>query len=434
MNSKLQLIDFSWGYVSCYLLPIMVYLNHNTERRIPMLEGKTIVIGVSGGIAVYKVCDVVSQLMKLKAKVHVIMTEAATEFVSPLTFQSLSHQPVTVDMFEKVSKWDIEHIALAKAADLFLIAPATANIIGKLANGIADDMLSTTVMATTAPVLIAPAMNTHMYENPIVQHNIKKLQSYGYQFIEPDTGRLACGDIGQGKLANVDSIRQVVVDYLTVHRDMEGQQVLVTAGPTREPLDPVRYLTNHSSGKMGYAIAEAAARRGAEVTLISGPVRLDRPRDIAHFVAVETAEEMFEAVTKQAENQDIIVKTAAVADYKPVTYHDDKIKKSEDDLILTLSRNPDILRWLGEHRTSEQCIVGFAAETRDIMENAMKKLRSKKADFIVVNDITRADAGFGSDTNAVTLIHKDGNQIPLPVMKKKELAERILDNIIAKKG
>lgn len=398
-----------------------------------MLKGKTIVIGVSGGIAVYKVCDLVSQLMKQHAKVHVIMTEGATQFVAPLTFQSLSHQPVAVDMFEKVQKWDIEHIALAQAADLFLVAPATANIIGKIANGIADDMLSTTVMATTAPVMIAPAMNTHMYENPILLDNMKKLKAYGYHFIEPDSGRLACGDLGVGKLASPERMMNDILEFMEEDRSMEGMKILITAGPTREPLDPVRFLTNHSSGKMGYAIAEAAAKKGAKVSLISGPVTLKKPENLAHYMAVTSAQEMFEAVKGCAHDQDIIIKTAAVSDYKPAEYHDQKIKKSSQDRILVLSRNPDILKWLGEHKNPSQYLVGFAAETQDVVENGKKKLEGKKADLIVANDITRSDAGFGTDTNKVTLIHS-GGQIPLPVMTKQGLAGHILDNIIQLKG
>ncbi|WP_105613969.1 bifunctional phosphopantothenoylcysteine decarboxylase/phosphopantothenate--cysteine ligase CoaBC [Vallitalea okinawensis] len=395
-----------------------------------MLKGKTIVIGVSGGIAVYKVCDVVSRLKKLNATVHVIMTEAATEFVAPLTFQSLSQQPVVVDMFEKVEKWDIEHIALAKAADIFLVAPATANIIGKMANGIADDMLSTTVMATKAPVLVAPAMNTNMYDNPIVQKNIKSLKEFGYQFIEPESGRLACGDMGKGKLADVDTIIQAINRELIKDQPMKGLKVLITAGPTREPLDPVRYLTNHSSGKMGYAIAEAAVLKGAEVTLISGPVTLREPTGLKDFVQIQTAEEMFSIVKENLSEQDIIIKSAAVADYRPRYYRDNKIKKSDEDLELQLNRNPDILKWIGMHKEDHQIIVGFAAETNDVMENGIKKLKAKQTDLIVINDITKAGAGFKSDTNKVTLVHKDGNEKSYPLMPKKDLAHIILENII----
>ncbi|QUH31331.1 bifunctional phosphopantothenoylcysteine decarboxylase/phosphopantothenate--cysteine ligase CoaBC [Vallitalea guaymasensis] len=396
-----------------------------------MLKGKTIVIGVSGGIAVYKVCDLVSKLKKLNADVHVIMTESATEFVAPLTFESLSLQPVIVDMFAKIVKWDIEHIALAKAADLFLVAPATANIIGKIANGIADDMLSTTIMATKAPKIIAPAMNTNMYENPIVQDNIKKLKNYGYKFIKPDSGRLACGDLGIGKLANVDTIIESITMNLIEDKPLAGQKILITAGPTREALDPVRYMTNHSSGKMGYAIAEAAAVKGAEVTLISGPVTLEKPNNLKKYIQIESAEEMFTAVKDNLKDQNIIIKSAAVADYRPEVYVDKKIKKSDEDFKLTLTRNPDILKWIGMHKTPEQLIVGFAAETNDVMENGISKLKKKNIDMIIVNDVTRADAGFGTDTNCVTLIDKKGNKKAYPVMPKKQLAHSILDYIIA---
>lgn len=395
-----------------------------------MLKGKTIVIGVSGGIAVYKVCDIVSRLKKLNATIHVIMTESATEFVAPLTFQSLSQQPVVVDTFEKIGKWGIEHITLAKAADLFIVVPATANIIGKIANGIADDMLSTTIMATKAPIIIAPAMNTNMYENPIVQSNIKRLKEYDYQFIEPALGRLACGDIGKGKLACVHRIIEVIKMKLVKDQPMKGLKVLITAGPTRESLDPVRYLTNHSSGKMGYAIAEAAILRGAEVTLISGPVTLKEPNGLKNFIQIETANEMFHAVRDNLSNQDIVIKTAAVADYRPEVYHNQKIKKSDEDLILKLNRNPDILKWIGMHKKNHQLIVGFAAETNDIMENGMKKLRAKGTDLMVINDITRTDAGFQSDTNKVTLVDRNGEQKNYPVMTKKELAHTILEKII----
>ncbi|WP_113675346.1 bifunctional phosphopantothenoylcysteine decarboxylase/phosphopantothenate--cysteine ligase CoaBC [Vallitalea guaymasensis] len=396
-----------------------------------MLKGKTIVIGVSGGIAVYKVCDLVSKLKKLNADVHVIMTKSATEFVAPLTFESLSLQPVIVDMFAKIVKWDIEHIALAKAADLFLVAPATANIIGKIANGIADDMLSTTIMATKAPKIIAPAMNTNMYENPILQDNIKKLKNYGYKFIKPDSGRLACGDLGIGKLANVDTIIESITMNLIEDKPLAGQKILITAGPTREALDPVRYMTNHSSGKMGYAIAEAAAVKGAEVTLISGPVTLEKPNNLKKYIQIESAEEMFTAVKDNLKDQNIIIKSAAVADYRPEVYVDKKIKKSDEDFKLTLTRNPDILKWIGMHKTPEQLIVGFAAETNDVMENGISKLKKKNIDMIIVNDVTRADAGFGTDTNCVTLIDKKGNKKAYPVMPKKQLAHSILDYIIA---
>ncbi|MCT4597900.1 MAG: bifunctional phosphopantothenoylcysteine decarboxylase/phosphopantothenate--cysteine ligase CoaBC [Vallitalea sp.] len=395
-----------------------------------MLKGKTVVIGISGGIAVYKVCDVVSRLKKLNANVHVIMTKSAKEFVAPLTFQSLSQQPVIEDMFDKVTKWDIEHIALAKAADIFLVAPATANIIGKIANGIADDMLSTTIMATKSPVLIAPAMNTNMYENPIVQNNMKKLEEYGYDFIEPDSGRLACGDKGIGKLASPEAIVENIKLKLLQNNFLKGKKVLVTAGPTKESLDPVRYLTNHSSGKMGYAIAEAAILKGADVTLISGPVNINKPIGLKNFIQINTANEMFEAVTDNYLEQDIIIKSAAVADYRPATFSNNKIKKSNNDMNLTLTRNEDILKWIGKHKKEHQTIVGFAAETNDILHNGQKKLVKKNVDLMVINDISKPYAGFGTDTNQITLIDIYGGKQSYPIMQKKELANIILDYII----
>lgn len=395
-----------------------------------MLKGKTIVIGISGGIAVYKVCDVVSRLKKLNANVHVIMTKSATEFVAPLTFQSLSQHPVIEDMFEKVTKWDIEHISLAKSADLFLVAPATANVIGKIANGIADDMLSTTIMATKSPVLIAPAMNTNMYENPIVQNNIKKLKEYGYDFIQPESGRLACGDKGIGKLANAHTIIENIKLKLLQNNFLKGKKVLVTAGPTKESLDPVRYLTNHSTGKMGYAIAEAAILKGADVTLISGPVNINKPIGVKNFIQINTAREMFEAVKDHYSKQDIIIKSAAVADYRPATFCNKKIKKSDNDMNLTLTRNEDILKWIGKHKKDTQTIVGFAAETNDILDNGQKKLVKKNVDLMVINDISKSYAGFGTDTNQITLIDIYGGKQSYPIMQKKELANIILDYII----
>lgn len=395
-----------------------------------MLNGKTIVIGVSGGIAVYKVCDLVSKLKKLNANIHVVMTESATEFVAPLTFQSLSGQPVVVNMFEKIAKWDIEHIELAKAADLFIMAPATANLIGKMAHGIADDMLTTTVMATKAPVLIAPAMNTNMYQNPIVQDNISKLKDYGYHFIAPASGRLACGDIGEGKLADVDDILKVAEDILFSNNVLKNTSILITAGPTIESVDPVRFFTNHSSGKMGYALAKAAINYGADVTLISGPVKIDKPNGLSKFIQVKSANGMFDAVKDNIIDKDIIIKTAAVADYCPIEYSNSKIKKQDDDLIIKMKRNPDILKWIGMHKKSQQTIVGFAAETNDVMDNGIKKLRSKNLDMIVINDVTAKNAGFNTDTNEVRIVTSHGDLTDIPVMPKTQLAYHILDKIM----
>ena len=392
-----------------------------------MLKNKTVVIGVSGGIAVYKVCDVVSRLKKLGVNVHVIMTKSATEFVTPLTFQSLSQNYVVCDMFEEPKTWDVEHISLAKKADVFLIAPATANIIGKMACGISDDMLSTTVMATKAKVLIAPAMNTNMYENPIVQRNIDTLRALNYEFIEPESGRLACGDIGKGKLATPESIVEAVVDALTKKQDLEGKKIIITAGPTVEAIDPVRYITNRSTGKMGYAIAKEACD-SAEVTLVSGPTKLEPPKNLKKFIRIESAKDMYEAVINNLDENDVIIKSAAVADYKPKDYCDKKIKKSDDDLVIKLDRNKDIAYEIGKVK-KDKILVGFAAETNDLIENAKNKISKKNLDFIVANDLTKEGAGFGVDTNIVKIIDKDGAIEEYPIMKKNEVANVILDKV-----
>ncbi len=393
-----------------------------------MLSGKNIVIGVTGGIAAYKACDIVSRLKKLGAGVDVIMTASAAEFVSPLTFQSLSQNPVTTDMFERPLNWDIKHISLAQKADMFLIAPATANIIGKIANGIADDMLSTTVMAAKCPVLIAPAMNTGMYENAVVQKNIKMLQNLGYQFIEPESGRLACGDEGKGKLASPESIVARIIEHFMLGEKLRGKNILVTAGPTIEPIDPVRYITNRSTGKMGYAIAAAAAKRGANVTLVSGKTHIDPPSGISKFISVESTIDMQKAVMENFEENDAIIKSAAVADYRPKNVADEKIKKSEGNLIIELERNPDILKGLGEIKGSK-VLVGFAAETNDLIQNANAKIKKKNLDFIVANDLTKEGAGFAVDTNIVSIIEKNGDITKFPKMSKDELANVIIDKV-----
>ena len=390
---------------------------------------KTVVLGVSGGIAAYKACDIVSKLRKEDINVNVIMTKHAAEFVSALTFQSLSQNSVAVDMFDQVENWDIEHISLAKKADVFLIAPATANIIGKIANGIADDMLSTTVMATKSPVLIAPAMNTNMYENTITQTNISKLKSLDYKFIEPGYGRLACGDIGQGKLADTDLIVDSVKFLLDRSNELKGKNVLVTAGPTQESIDPVRFISNRSTGKMGYALAYEAALMGAKVTLITGPTKLEIPYGMHEVIYIKSAAEMYEAVIDRFDNIDIVIKAAAVADYKPKYVSDSKIKKSDSDLSLELDRNKDILFELGKRKTN-QILVGFAAETNDLLENAKKKLTKKNLDFIVANDLKQEGAGFATDTNIAKLIFSNGKIEELPIMTKKELSKRIYDKII----
>lgn len=393
-----------------------------------MLKDKTVVIGVSGGIAVYKVCDVVSRLKKLGANVHVIMTKSATEFVAPLTFQSLSQNYVVSDMFEEPKTWDVEHISLAKKADVFLIAPATANVIGKIACGISDDMLSTTVMATKGKVLIAPAMNTNMYENPIVQRNIDTLKALNYDFIEPESGRLACGDMGKGKLASPENIVEAVVRALTKKQDLKGERIIITAGPTVEVIDPVRYLTNRSTGKMGYAIAKEAIERGAEVTLVSGPTKLEPPKNLRKFIKIESAQEMYEAVLDNLDENQVIIKSAAVADYKPKSYCNKKIKKNDDDLVIRLDRNKDIAYEIGKIK-NDKILVGFAAETNDLIENAKNKVKKKNLDFIVANDLTKEGAGFGVDTNIVKIIDKDGIISEYPIMKKEEVANVILDKV-----
>lgn len=388
---------------------------------------KTVVIGVSGGIAVYKILDVISALRKRNIAVHVIMSKNATEFVTPLSFQSLSQNIVTVDMFAEPKAWEIQHISLAKKADLFLVAPATANIIGKVANGIADDMITTTILATKAPVVFAPAMNTNMYENPIVQGNIARLKGYGYKFIEPASGRLACGDTGSGKLADTKVITDTVISMLYDKKDLTGKKVLITAGPTIAPIDPVRFITNRSTGKMGYAIAEEARDRGAEVILVSGPSDLQAPTGIC-LINVKTSEEMFNAVMDNFQDSDIVIKSAAVADYKPAEYSEKKIKKSENELTLKLTKDIDILRKLGELKT-KQILIGFAAESNDLIENAESKLKNKNLDFIVANDITSKDIGFASDNNQVTILSKYGERISLDKMSKREVAREIFDLI-----
>lgn len=394
-----------------------------------MLRNKTVVLGVSGGIAVYKACDVVSRLKKLNANVHVIMTKGATEFVTPLTFQSLSQNYVVSDMFEEPKTWDVEHISLAKKADVFLIAPATANVIGKVANGICDDMLTTTVMATTGKVLIAPAMNTNMYKNPILQKNINTLKELGYNFVNPESGRLACGDVGEGKLASPETIVNAVVDLLNNdNKDLQGKKIMITAGPTVESIDPVRYLTNRSTGKMGYAIAKMAANRGADVTLVSGPTNIAPPSNIKKLIKVQSAQDMYNAIMDNFDENQVIIKSAAVADYKPKNYSDKKIKKSNDDLIIELDRNKDIAYELGQIK-KDKILVGFAAETNDLIDNAKTKIKKKNLDFIVANDLTEEGAGFGTDTNIVKIIDKEGNINKYPQMKKDEVANVILDKV-----
>ena len=407
-----------------------------------MLKGKTVVVGVCGGIAAYKAVEVVSRLKKLGAEVNVIMTKNATQFVTPLTFQTISHNPVITDMFAEPKIWDVQHISLAEKADLMLIAPATANIIGKTANGIADDMLSTTIMATKAPVLFVPAMNTNMYDNPVVQQNISRLKSLGYIFMEPDTGLLACGVSGRGRMPDPQAVTDYAVSILcpaagaggdAAQADMQGINVLITAGPTIEPIDPVRYISNHSSGKMGYAIAEAAVQRGASVKLISGPVHLKEPSGV-EMVHIKTAQDMYEAVMDNYKDYDVIIMMAAVADYRCAEMADNKIKKSNDEMVIKLIKNPDIAKELGKIK-GKRILVGACAETENLVDNALSKIKSKNFDIIMANDVTMEGAGFEVDTNIVKIIDKNGNIKDYPIMSKKEVASKLLDavmNIYAK--
>ena len=395
-----------------------------------MLQGKKIVVGVAGGIAVYKVVDIVSRLKKQGANVYVVMTKAAANFVTPLTFREISGHPVVADMWNETPHWNVEHIALATSADLFLLAPATANIIGKIANGIADDMLSTTVMATTAPVVFAPAMNTNMYLNPIVQQNITKLMELGYIFIEPESGLMACGTEGIGRLPMPEVIVANVINVLTSKKDLAGKKILVTAGGTQEAIDPVRYIGNRSSGKMGYALAKMAAARGAEVTLISGPTHLAPPAGVV-VRYIQSAAEMRDEVLVHYAASDIVIKAAAVADYRPQTMANNKIKKNSATLELILEKTSDILFELGQLK-KHQLLVGFAAETQELIAHAQGKLAKKNLDMIVANDITVPGAGFNVDTNIVKLLHRDGRIQELPKMSKEQLAGIILDEIIKK--
>lgn len=392
---------------------------------------KNVVLGVSGGIAVYKALEITSLLIKKDINVNVIMTENATKFVTPLSFQSLSQNVVSCDTFQEPKVWEIQHISLAEKADVLLVAPATANIIGKVANGIADDMLSTTIMATKAKVIFAPAMNTNMYENPILQDNIRKLKSFGYEFIEPAEGRLACGTIGKGKLEKPEIIVDKVLMELNEKKDLRNKKVLVTAGPTVAPIDPVRFITNRSSGKMGYAIAKEARNRGAHVTLVTGPTSLEVPQGI-EAIKVSTNEEMRKAVLDVFKDADIVVKSAAVADYKPKNYSTQKIKKGQNDFSLELTRDNDILKELGSLK-DKQILVGFAAESQNLKENALGKLQKKNLDYIVANDITSSDTGFASEDNKVIILSKDNKEINLDKMSKEKIAENLFDIILKKR-
>ena len=390
-----------------------------------MLKGKTVLLGVTGGIAAYKAAYLASALVKLHASVEVILTEHATKFITPLTFEQLTGNRCMVDTFDRNFSHQVEHIALADRTDLVIIAPATANVCAKLAHGLADDMLTTTVLACRCPKLIAPAMNTNMYENPVTQDNLEALKHYGWEVIAPASGRLACGAVGAGKLPEPDLLVQHILRAVAFPHDLAGKKVLVTAGPTQESLDPVRYLTNHSTGKMGYAIARMAMLRGAEVTLISGPTALEKP-PFVEVVDICSAQDMFEAVAARCEQSDFIFKAAAVADYTPADYSDDKIKKKDADMSIPLKRTQDILKYLGEHRREGQVICGFSMETRDMVESSRAKLAKKKVDMICANNLKVAGAGFGVDTNILTVITADSVE-ELPLMSKEEAAGRILD-------
>lgn len=395
-----------------------------------MLKNKTVLLGVTGGIACYKAAALASALVKQHCTVHVIMTKNATEFISPLTFEQLTGNRTVTDTFDRNHTFQVEHVALADRADLVLIAPATANILAKLAHGIADDMLSTTVLACNCKKIAAPAMNTKMYENPVTQDNLQTLRHYGWEIIEPASGRLACGAVGKGKMPEPEQLLESVMHALAHEPDLTGLRVLVTAGPTQEALDPVRYLTNHSTGTMGYAIARAAAARGATVTLVSGPTAL-RPPQYVETIPVVSAQEMFDAVTSRSAEQDIIIKAAAVADYRPASVSDQKIKKAAEELgsSLSLVRTPDILAWLGEHKPDGQFLCGFSMETQDLLENSKKKLIKKHLDLIAANSLKEEGAGFGTSTNRITLISHEGMQ-PLPLLSKDETAHRLLDEIV----
>ena len=395
-----------------------------------MLKGKTVVLGVTGSIAAYKIANLASSLVKLHADVQVIMTKNATNFINPITFETLTRNKCLVDTFDRNFQFNVEHVSLAKRADIFLVAPASANVIGKIANGIADDMLTTTIMACKCPKLISPAMNTNMYENPIVQDNLKKLEHYGYEIINPACGYLACGDTGAGKMPEPDVLLSYILRTIALEKDLKGTKVLVTAGPTREKLDHVRFITNHSTGKMGYAIAEHCMLRGADVTLISGPVSI-APPPFVKVIPVVSAKDMAEAVKSNFEEQQIIIKTAAVADYRPANVAEEKIKKKEGDNVLELERTEDILAYLGKHKKEGQFICGFSMETENMLENSRAKLERKNADMIVANNLKVAGAGFGTDTNVVTMITKD-DCVELEMMSKQDVAGRIVNMILTK--
>ena len=393
-----------------------------------MLKGKTVVLGVTGSIAAYKMANVASMLVKMHADVHVIMTQNACQFITPVTFETLTGNKCMVDTFDRNFQFHVAHVSIAKKADVLLIAPASANVIGKLANGIADDMLTTTAMACTCKTIIAPAMNTNMYHNPILQDNLKKLAGYGYEIITPDKGMLACRDIGDGKMPSEDVLVAHIIREIAYEKDLAGMKVIVTAGPTQESVDPVRYITNHSTGKMGYELAKAAMLRGAEVTLVSGVTSLEKPLFV-DYVQVRSAGDMFEAMKERFLDNDIIIKAAAVADYKPKKYNDEKTKKKDGDMSIELDRTQDILKYMGEHRREGQFYCGFSMETQNMLENSRVKLTKKNIDMVVANNLKVAGSGFGTDTNVVTMISKE-EEIELELLTKEEVAHKILDEIL----
>ena len=392
-----------------------------------MLAGKTVLLCVSGSIAAYKIAYLASALKKLKADVHVLMTRNATNFINPITFETLTGNKCLVDTFDRNFEFSVEHVSLAKAADVVLVAPASANVIAKLAHGLADDMLTTTVLACTCKKIISPAMNTRMFENPITQDNLKICEHYGMEVISPASGYLACGDTGAGKMPEPEVLLQYILKEVQYEKDLKGKKILVTAGPTREAIDPVRYITNHSTGKMGYAIAKTSALRGADVTLVSGPAEVDPPMFV-NFVPVVTAKDMFEAVTSRSDEMDAVIKAAAVADYRPKFVNTEKTKKKDGDMAIELERTDDILKWLGEHKKDSQFLCGFSMETEHMLENSRAKLKKKNLDMIVANNLKVAGAGFGTDTNVVTMI-RENKETELPIMSKEEVAGAILDEI-----
>lgn len=393
-----------------------------------MLKGKTVLLGITGSIAAYKIAYLASALHKLHADVHVLMTENATNFINPITFETLTGNKCLVDTFDRNFQFQVEHVSIAKKADVVMIAPASANVIGKLANGLADDMLTTTVMACRCQKILAPAMNTAMYENPVVQDNIRKLQTYGYEVITPASGYLACGDTGAGKMPEPETLLEYILKEAAFQKDLAGKKLLVTAGPTQEAIDPVRCLTNHSSGKMGYAIAKMAMLRGAEVTLVSGPTAIEPPLFVK-VVPVTSARDMFEAVTSLSDEQDIIIKAAAVADYRPKQVSEDKVKKKDDQASIELERTDDILKYLGQHKKQGQFLCGFSMETRDMLRNSRAKLEKKNLDMVAANNLKVEGAGFQGDTNVLTLITQD-EEVSLPLMSKEDAALKILDKLL----